>query len=130
MNCTKHLCDRLIISDSVTFADTTLTINIPDGVYGNNCRYCIVVAQTIPAETTITANVVITIGDDTTTYPLTDCRGIPVSACSINTRTRYTVVVNTTSTSGTFRLVGKVPCTLCNNNLSSLPAPATTTPTP
>lgn len=126
MSCVKRLCNRLIISDAVTFADDTLTINIPEGTYGNYCKYCIVVAQTIPAETTIVAPVVITIGDDTTAYPLTDCSCSQVFACSISTRTRYTVVVNTTPTGGTFKVIDKLPCSSCNNNLASLPAPAAT----
>lgn len=130
MSCIKHLCERLIISDAVTFADDTLTINIPEGTYSNCCRYCIVVAQTIPTDTTITAPVVITIGDDATTYPLTTCNCAPVSACQISTRTKYTVVVNTTTTGGTFKLIGKLPCSLCSNNLPSLPAPAAPAPTP
>ena len=64
MSCPTHkrLCDKLIISDSVTFADGTLTIDLPQAAYGNCQKYCIVVAQTIPVETTITAPVVITIG--------------------------------------------------------------------
>lgn len=41
---TKRLCRNLIISDAVTFADGTLTINIPAATYGNGCKYCIVVA--------------------------------------------------------------------------------------
>ena len=66
------LCDKLVISQAVTFANGTLTVNLPAGSYGDGCVYCIVVAQTIPAATTITAPVVITIGDGTATYPLTD----------------------------------------------------------
>ena len=68
-------CKNLIISESVTFtAGTGLIINIPEGSYADGCKYCIVVAQTIPVETTITAPVVITIGGDTTTtYPLLHC---------------------------------------------------------
>jgi hypothetical protein len=125
----KRLCDRLIISSAVTFADGTLTINLPEGNYGNREKYCIVVAQTIPEATTITAPVVITIGDDaTTTYPLVNCDCSTVYACSINTRTRYTVCVFTDITSGVFRLMGKLPCSRCASNLASLPAPATTTP--
>ena len=125
----KRLCDRLIISSAVTFADGTLTINLPEGNYGNREKYCIVVAQTIPEATTITAPVVITIGDDaTTTYPLVNCDCSTVYACSINTRTRYTVYVFTDITSGVFRLMGKLPCSRCASNLASLPAPATTTP--
>ena len=37
----KKLCKRLIISTAVTFADGTLTINIPDGYYANGEKYCI-----------------------------------------------------------------------------------------
>lgn len=125
----KRLCDRLIISSAVTFADGTLTINLPAGNYGNREKYCIVVAQTIPETATITAPVVITIGDDaTTTYPLVNCDCSTVYACSINTRTRYTVCVFTDITSGVFRLMGKLPCSRCTSNLASLPAPAATTP--
>ncbi len=67
-----RLCDRLIISQAVTFTDGTLIINLPAGAY-NNCRkYCIVIAQAIPAATTINAPVVITIGAGTEQYPLTN----------------------------------------------------------
>lgn len=120
----KRLCHNLVISTGVTFADDTLTINIPAGTYGDGCKYCIVVAQTIPAATTITAPVVITIGDDaTTTYPLLACDCTPILACSINTRTRYSTVVQTNTTTGSFKILGKLPCGRCANNLASLPAP-------
>ena len=46
------VCDRLVISQAVTFADGTLTVNLPAGSYGNGCKYCVVIAQTIPTETT------------------------------------------------------------------------------
>ncbi len=91
----KRICERLIISNSVTFADDTLTINLPAGNYNDCEKYCIVVAQTLPDTTTIVAPVVITIGDDTTAYPLLNCDCTTVYACSINTRTRYSVKVNT-----------------------------------
>lgn len=120
-NAVKRICERLVISEAVTFADGTLTINIPAGFYGSGCKYCIVVAQTIPEATTITAPVVITIGDGTTEYPLVGCDCNPVLACSINTRTRYSVIVRTNTTSGTFRLLGKVPCSRCESNLAYLP---------
>ena len=74
------LCDRLILSQAVTFtAGTGLVINIPAGSYSDCEKYCIVVAQTIPTTTTVAANVVITIGDDTTAYPLLT----PLAAISI-----------------------------------------------
>lgn len=124
------LCDRLVISQAVTFADGTLTINIPAGSYGDGCKYCIVVAQAIPAETTITAPVVITIGDGTVTYPLTDGCCAQLTACAIRTRTRYAVRVATTPTGGTFKLLGRA-CCAPNNALAAIDgtAPAATAAT-
>lgn len=113
------LCDRLIISQAVTFAADTLTINLPAGSYGNGCRYCIVVAQTIPAETAINAAVVVTIGDGTVEYPLTNRCCAPVTACSIRTRTKYPVVVSTTAAGGTFKVLGGLSCAP-NNALTAI----------
>lgn len=107
---TCKLCDRLIISQAVTFADDTLTINLPAGSYGNCCRYCLVVAQAIPAETTINAPVVVTIGAGTVEYPLVNKCCAPVTACAIRTRTRYPVVVATTAAGGTFKVLGRLAC--------------------
>lgn len=128
MSCptTKRLCDKLVLSDSVTFADGNLTIDLPSANYNNGQKYCIVVAQTIPTTTTIDAPVVITIGGvTTTTYPLVNCDCSPVTACAINTRTRYSTCVHTTTTGGSFRLLGKLPCSRCADNLLSIPAPTT-----
>lgn len=121
MSCSNvcKLCDRLIISESVTFAAGTLTINIPAGSYSDGCKYCIVVAQTIPAATTITAPVVITIGTGTETYPLVNRCCAQVTACAIRTRTKYSTVVSTDATGGTFKLLGK-PCCSPNNALPAI----------
>ena len=124
MSC--KLCNHLIISDSVTFENNTLVINIPQGNYCNNGRYCIVVAQSIPDATTITAPVEITIGSGTTTYPLVNCDCTNVYACSINTRTRYCVKVHTDIGGGVFSMIRKLPCSRCANQPASLPV--TTTP--
>lgn len=124
----KRLCKNLIISSSVTFTDGNLVINIPQGTYSNNCKYCIVVAQTIPTTTTINAPVVITIGTGTTQYPLLNCDCTPVTACSINSRTRYSVCVSTSISNGVFKLTGRIPCSTCRNVAPSLPIPTTTTP--
>ena len=124
----KRLCNRLIISEAVTFADDTLTINIPEGSYLDGEKYCIVVAQNIPDETTISASVVITIGDDTTTYPLLNCDCTNVYACSINRRTRYSVRVNTNIQDGVFSLLGRLPCSRCADRPLSLPLPEATAP--
>lgn len=115
----QRLCDRLILSQAVTFADGTLTINLPAGSYGDGCRYCIVVAQAIPAATTITAPVVITIGDGTEEYPLVNRCCAQVTACGIRTRTKYTTVVSTSATGGTFKMLGR-PCCAPNNNLTAI----------
>jgi hypothetical protein len=126
MSCPTHkrLCDKLVISDSVTFTGGNLVIDLPSASYNNGQKYCIVVAQTIPATTTIDAPVVITIGGvTTTTYPLVNCDCSPVTACAINTRTRYSTCVRTTTTGGSFKLLGKVPCSRCADNLLSIPAP-------
>ena len=120
------LCDRLVISQAVTFAAGTLTINLPAGNYANGQKYCIVVAQTIPAATTINAPVVVTIGTGTDQYPLTRCDCAQVTACGIRTRTKYSTVVSTTSTGGTFRLLGRPACAP-NNAIASINGTAPTT---
>lgn len=109
------ICPRLIISEAVTFNAGTLIINIPAGSYNDNGKYCIVVAQAIPTETTITAPVVITIGDGTVQYPVTGCDCSQLIACQIRTRTRYAARVATTATGGTFKLLGRARCALGNN---------------
>lgn len=117
-NC--RLCKRLIISQAVTFADGNLLINLPAGSYANGERYCIVVAQAIPAETTITAPVFVTIGDGTVQYPLNNCRCAQLTACAIRTRTKYTTVVGTTPTGGAFKLIGGSGSCAPNYNLAAI----------
>ena len=120
------LCDRLIISTAVTFtAGTGLIINIPEGSYQDGCKYCIVVAQTIPAATTITAPVFIQIGDGTELYPLNKCDCTQATACSIRTRTKYSTRVETSATTGVFKLLGNIPCSP-NNNLTAIDGTAPT----
>lgn len=122
------LCDKLIISQAVTFANNELVINLPARAYNNGCKYCIVIAQTIPDTATINAPVVITIGSETTAYPLTKCDCSSVTACGIRTRTRYSTKVITNATGGTFRLMGKT-CCAPNNDLESIGGAISTTPT-
>lgn len=102
------LCDRLVISQAVTFTDGTLIINLPAGSYSNCEKYCIVVAQSIPATTTINAPVVITIGTGTQQYPLTKRNCAQVTACGIRTRTKYSTCVVTTPT--VFGIPYSSPC--------------------
>lgn len=120
------LCNKLIISDAVTYtaATNSLTIDIPAGTYYRGQKYCLVVAQAIPDTTTINALVYVSIGGDTTTlYPLVRCNCTQVTACSIRTRTKYSTVVVTDSATGSFRLLCDVPCSP-NSALASLPVTA------
>ena len=115
-----RLCDRLILSQSVVFTSGTgLIITIPEGAYNNGQKYCIVIAQTIPAETTISAPVFIQIGGGSVLYPLDKCDCTQATACSIRTRTKYSTKVETTPTGGIFKLLGNV-CCAPNNNLRSI----------
>lgn len=121
------LCDRFIISTAVAFTGGNLIITIPAGSYQNCEKYCIVIGQAIPATTTINAPVLIQIGTGTQQYPLVKNNCRPVTACGIRTRTRYSVCVETTATSGIFKMLGS-PCCSPNNQLTSIngTAPATT----
>lgn len=104
------LCNKLIISTEIAYTAPNLVVTIPAGGYLDNEKYCIVIAQTIPATTVVDAPVVIQIGDGTELYPLLTCDGRPVTARSLRTRTKYSTIVKTTPTSGVFRLLGR----LCN----------------
>ena len=113
--------DKIIISQSVTFAGGNLVVNLPAGSYGNGCKYCIVIAQAIPAAATINAPVVITIGTGTEQYPLTNRCCAQVTACGIRTRTRYSTIVSTNATGGSFKLLGNTcPCPCPINNLRAI----------
>ena len=129
-NCNR-LCPNLIISDAVTLVTVggtdTLLIDIPAGTYKNGCKYCIVVAQSIPTTVPIGTPVAVSIGGNTTTvYPLTNRCCAQVTACAIRTRTRYPVCVSTSATGGTFKVLSGLYCAP-NNALASLPVTTTTT---
>ena len=123
-----RLCPRLAISTAVEFADGNLVITLPANSYDNGEKVCIVIAQAIPAETTINAPVVIQIGDGTEQYPLTTRCCAQVSACGVRTRTRYATRVITSATGATFRLLGNPACTP-NYNLASINGTTPAAPT-
>lgn len=122
-----RLCDKIRISQAVTFTGGNLVINLPAGSYNNGNKYCIIVAQTIPATTTINAPVVFTIGTGTVQYPLTKRNCAQVTACGIRTRTRYSVCVATSATGGVFKMLGN-PCCSPDNTLASINGTAPTAP--
>ena len=119
------LCSRLVISQSISFTGGNLVVNLPAGSYNNCGKYCIVLAQSIPTTTTISAPVVFTIGDGTEQYALVNKSCKPVTACGVRTRTRYSTVVETTSTTAIFKMLGK-PCCQPNNDLQSVNGTAPT----
>ena len=121
------LCDNLVISTAVAFTGGNLVITIPAGSYTNGCKYCIVIAQTIPDTTTINAPVVIQIGAGTEQYPLTKCNCAQVTACGVRTRTKYCTVVSTNATGGTFKLLGKPSCAP-DNSLAAIDGTAPVAP--
>jgi len=123
-----RLCDKIRISTAVEFTDGNLVITLPAGSYENGEKYCIVVAQSIPDATTINAPVVIQIGEGTEQYPLQRCNCSQATSCNIRTRTRYSTVVVTNPTGGSFRLLGRT-CCAPNNNLLSIDGTAPTTTT-
>lgn len=126
-NC--KLCDKFILSQSITFAGGNLVVNLPAGNYGNGVKYCIVLAQTIPITATINAPVVFTIGTDTTQYPFINCNCTPILASQVRTRRLYSTRVNTAISSGVFKYIGKCPLS-CNGGVNALSLPIATTVTP
>ena len=124
-----QVCKKLVISQAINFTDNTLIVDLPAGSYQDGCKYCIIFAQTIPQTATIGSNVVFTIGSGTVQYPLVNrcCR--PVTACGIRTRTKYSVVVETTASGATFKMLGNPACSP-SNNLTAMNGTAPTTDTP
>ena len=116
-----QLCKRLILSQAITFANGNVVVNLPDGSYTNGEKYCIVLAQSIPATATINAPVVFTIGTGTTTFPLTNRCCAQVTACGVRTRTKYSTIVVTSATGAAFRMIGN-PCCSPSNNLAAVDA--------
>lgn len=125
-----RLCEKCIISQSVTVVTVngvdTLVIDLPSRTYTDGCKYCIIIAQSIPATATIYMPVAFSIGGDTTTvYPFVKCNCSQITACGIRTRTRYSTIVSTNTISGVFKSLGGISC--CpNNNLASLPVETAT----
>lgn len=122
------LCDKLVISQSVSFMTingvNTVVIDLPQRAYNDGCKYCIIIAQTIPATATIGSPVAFSIGGNTTTvYPFVKCDCSQITVCGIRTRTRYATVVSTSATSGVFKSLGGISC-YPTNTLESLPVSA------
>lgn len=97
---------RSVTEETITFADGTLTINVPQMTFVSGCPYFLRVVDAIPEETTIGAAVVITIGTGTVEYPLVDCNGVPVTAERLRSGYSYPIELVTGGTAGAFRVMG------------------------
>lgn len=116
----KRLCPRLVFSDTVTFVGGNLVIDLPAGSYNAGQKYCIVVSETIPATTLRGAPVYFTIGGGAVLYPFVDCTGTQLTERDVDTRTKYSVVRNTTGPGNPFKLLGKACVLPLNNALPSI----------
>lgn len=110
-----RLCPKLILSTAVTYTAPNLVITIPEGAYQNCEKYCIVIAQAIPATTPVDAPVVVQIGTGTELYPLNNCDCSQVTARYIQTRTKYSVRVSTSGATAAFKALGNICCVSKNN---------------
>lgn len=110
----------MVFSEAVTFTAPNFIIDLPAGSYNDGQKYCIVITDAIPADTTREAPVFFTIGGGAVLYPFVSCNGAQLTERNIDTRTRYSVCVDTTATGGSFRLLGKACVMTPNNNLASI----------
>jgi hypothetical protein len=122
-NC--KICKRLVASTTVTVTATALVINIPDRSYDNCEKLCLLVNQEVPATATRGLPVVVTIGTDTTQFPLINCKGLPVTQEYIANGNVYKSVVLTTTTSAVIKVLCELSCAC--TNLQSIPVAAATT---
>ena len=123
-----NICERIVFSNSITVAGGTLVINITNGSYADCQKFCLILIQNIPDTATINMPVGITIGTDTTVYPMVRCDCTQVTACALRTRTRYPMKVATTATSAVFKVLRNLSCAP-DNRLAAVPVPATPAPT-
>ena len=104
------MCEHFVVTTTVTFADGTLTLTLPDTItYENREIYCSVVGQNIPDTTTLTAPVVAVVGTGTVEFPLVTRCGTPVVAKQLSTRYKYKTIVTTSATGGTIRVLCDLP---------------------
>lgn len=109
---------RSVTPLGVTFAAGTLTINLPQRSYNSGCPYFIRLVEALPAEATIGAPVVVTVGTGTVEYPLLDCQGVQVTAERLRTGYSYPVAVVGNNASGAFRVIAPLVYRRYNTALS------------
>lgn len=109
---------RSVTPVAVTFANDTLTINLPQRTYNSGCPYFLRLVVEIPATATIGAPVVVTIGDGTVEYPLLDCNGVQVTVERLRTGYSYPIAVVGTNTNGAFKVIAPLIYRRCNAAIS------------
>lgn len=118
MECIRNckLCNRLILSTAINYDATTdrVLVALPADVFENCQKYCVVLAQAIPAAATINSQVFFTVGTNPTQYPFLNKDCTPIYATQIRTRKIYAVKVNTSIDAGVFKYVGN--CCLPSTN--------------
>lgn len=122
MGCHKilRIDPRSITPVAVTFADDTLTINLPQNTYNRCGVYYLRLTEPIPATTTITAPVVITIGTGTVEYPLLSACGGQVVAASLRSGYSYPITLVPGGTDGAFKVLDKLWCAPPVNAVTSV----------
>lgn len=123
-------CPRKIYSVSATLVTVdgvqTLVIDVPQQSFRNCQRGCLVITQALPAATTITTPVAISIGGVTTTvYPVVSCNCAHITACALRPRRRYPFKVSTNATGAVFKILKNLSCAP-DNNLTEIPVIETT----
>lgn len=105
---------RSVPVEAVTFADDTLTINIPQRTYSSGCPYFLRLNEAIPDTATVGADVVVTIGEGTVEYPLLDLSGVQVTAERLRSGYSYPVAVVGSGANGAFRLLAPLRYSQCS----------------
>lgn len=105
---------RSVTDAAVTFAGGTLTINVPQRNFSSGCPYFLRLVDEIPAETTIGALAVITVGTGTVEYPLQDCSGVQITAERLRSGYSYPIELVGTAESPAFRV--QAPLRYCSGN--------------
>lgn len=115
------LCDHLVISTAVNFDGTAnqVVIGIPAGTYNAGEKYCIVVAQNIPASVTVNSTVTVSIGTTATRYPVNNCDCTPLTGCGIKSRTKYSTRLAISPAGAVFKMLGKA-CNCEGNTAGSI----------